>query len=92
MALCEKAGVEYRIDSEDDDDDALDGSLFEQKAKNIAEVAKAKMEKTSGIPVGAIPTDIAARVEALEIPQQSLLAQQEQPAQEQPQSLLERGQ
>ena len=92
MALCEKAGIEYRIDSEDDGDEESEESILEQKAKNIAEVAKAKMKKTSGIPVGAIPTDIAAQVEAIEIPQQSLLAQQEQPAQEQPQSLLERGQ
>ena len=92
MALCEKAGIEYRIDSEDDGDEESEESILEQKAKNIAEVAKAKMKKTSSIPIGAIPTDIAAQVEALEIPQQSLLAQQEQPAQEQPQSLLERGQ
>ena len=92
MALCEKAGVKYRIDSEDDEADESEESILEQKAKNIAEVAKAKMKKTSGIPAGAIPTDIAAQVESLEIPQQSLLAQQEQPAQEQPQSLLERGQ
>jgi len=92
MALCEKAGIEYRIDSEDDGDEESEESILEQKAKNIAEVAKAKMKKTSGIPAGAIPTDIAAQVEAIEIPQQSLLAQQEQPAQEQPQSLLERGQ
>ena len=92
MALCEKAGIEYRIDSEDDGDEEAEESILEQKAKNIAEVAKAKMKKTSGIPAGAIPTDIAAQVDALEIPQQSLLAQQEQPAQEQPQSLLERGQ
>lgn len=92
MALCEKAGIEYRIDSEDDGDEEAEESILEQKAKNIAEVAKAKMKKTSGIPAGAIPTDIAAQVEAIEIPQQSLLEQQEQPAQEQPQSLLERGQ
>ena len=92
MALCEKAGVKYRIDSEDDEADESEESILEQKAKNIAEVAKAKMKKTSGIPAGAIPTDIAAQVEAIEIPQQSLLEQQEQPAQEQPQSLLERGQ
>ena len=92
MALCEKAGIEYRIDSEDNGDEESEESILEQKAKNIAEVAKAKMKKTSGIPAGAIPTDIAAQVEAIEIPQQSLLEQQEQPAQEQPQSLLERGQ
>ena len=94
MALCEKAGVEYRIDSEDDDeDDALDGSLVEQKAKNIAEAAKSKIKKSAGIPAGIIPIDIQEKIEELEVPQQGLLARsQEEEVPAQPQSLLERGQ
>ena len=94
MSLCEKAGIEYRIDSEDDPEDESEESILEQKAKNIAEVAKAKIEKSSGVPAGALPQNIVAQVEAIEIPQESLLAQPAQPEQleAQPQeSLLDRG-
>tara|TARA_R100000995_G_scaffold24951_3_gene10755 strand:+ start:699 stop:1298 length:600 start_codon:yes stop_codon:yes gene_type:complete len=91
MSLCEKAGIQYRVDSEDNLDEESDQSLLEQKAKNIAEMTKAKMEKASGIPAGAIPKDIEAKLEQIEIPQESLLAKAE-PAPEQPESLLERGQ
>ena len=91
MSLCEKAGIQYRVDSEDNPDEESDQSLLEQKAKNIAEMTKAKMEKASGIPVGAIPKDIEAKLEQIEIPQESLLANAK-PAPEQPESLLERGQ
>ncbi len=91
MALCEKAGIQYRVDSEDNPDEQSDESLLEQKAKNIAEMTKAKMEKASGIPAGAIPKDIEAKLEQIEIPQESLLAKAE-PAPEQTESLLERGQ
>jgi hypothetical protein len=91
MSLCEKAGIQYRVDSEDNPDEESDQSLLEQKAKNIAEMTKAKMEKASGIPAGAIPKDIEAKLEQIEIPQESLLAKAE-PAPEQPESLLERGQ
>ena len=91
MALCEKAGIQYRVDSEDNPDEQSDESLLEQKAKNIAEMTKAKMEKASGIPAGAIPKDIEAKLEQIEIPQESLLAKAE-PDPEQTESLLERGQ
>ena len=92
MTLCEKAGIEYRIDSEDDgEEDESEESILEQKAKNIAEVAKAKMAKTSGIPTNALPQDITAQVEAIEIPQESLLAQTEQPEAQPQQSLLDKG-
>jgi len=91
MALCEKAGIEYRIDSEDDPEDESEESILEQKAKNIAEVAKAKIQKSSGVPSGALPQDIVAQVEEIEMPErESLLAQAAPP--EQPESLLERGQ
>ena len=91
MALCEKAGIQYRVDSEDNPDEQSDESLLEQKAKNIAEMTKAKMEKASGIPAGAIPKNIEAKLEQIEIPQESLLAKAE-PDPEQTESLLERGQ
>ena len=92
MALAEKAGVTYRIDDEDEDEE--DDTLFEEKAKNIADTVKEKVDKGQ-IPSGALPSDIVAKIEALEIPQESLLAQPEEPMveEEQPQqSLLERGQ
>ena len=92
MALAEKAGVNYRIDDEDEEEE--DDTLFEEKAKNIADTVKEKVDKGQ-IPSGALPSDIVAKIEALEMPQESLLAQPEKPMveEEQPQqSLLERGQ
>ena len=94
MALAEKAGVAYRVDDEDEDEE--DDTLFEEKSKNIAETIKEKVDKGQ-IPSGALPSDIVAKIEALEMPQESLLAQPEEPMveeeQTQPQqSLLERGQ
>ena len=92
MALAEKAGVTYRVDDEDEDEE--DDTLFEEKAKNIAETVKEKVDKGQ-IPSGALPSDIVAKIESLEMPQESLLAQPEKPMveEEQPQqSLLERGQ
>ncbi len=38
MALAEKAGIEYRIDSEDDDED--EDSIFQEKTNNIAQSLK----------------------------------------------------
>jgi len=93
MALAEKAGIEYRIDDEDEDE--VDDTLFEQKSKNIADTIREKTDKGQ-IPSGSLPSDIVAKIEALEIPQESLLAKpEEKPVmeEEQPQqSLLERGQ
>ena len=97
MALAEKAGIEYRIDDEDgEEDEETEQTLFEEKAKNIADTVKEKVDKGQ-IPSGALPSDIVAKIEALEMPQESLLAQPEEPMveeeQTQPQqSLLERGQ
>jgi len=64
MTLCEKAGIEYRIDSEDDEDDL---TILEQTGKNIKEQIKEKTKK--GIPAGALPKDIMEDIEELEIPQ-----------------------
>jgi hypothetical protein len=92
MALAEKAGIEYRIDDEDEDED--DDTLFEQKSKNIANTIREKTDKGQ-IPSGALPSDIVAKIEALEMPQESLLAKpEEEPTmkEEPQQSLLERGQ
>lgn len=98
MALAEKADIEYRIDDEDEDDEPAE-SILEEKAKNIADLAKAKLEKAGSIPSGTVPTEIIQQIEAAEVPE-GLLARPEEteevieePMTEEPQqSLLNRGQ
>ena len=95
MALAEKADIEYRIDSDDDDDD----NLFEEKAKNIADVAAAKLKEKDVVPSGIIPSEIMRQIEATEVPE-GLLSKPEQTEEvieepmieEQQESLLSRGQ
>ena len=55
------------------------------------EVAKAKIAESSGVPAGALPQNIVAQVEAIEMPQESLLAQPAQPEAQPQESLLDRG-
>ena len=87
MALAEKAGIEYRIDSEDNDED--EDSIFQEKTNNIAQSLKNEVTENKGVPAGVLPKNIVAEIEELEIPSESLLAKQEE---EEPQSLLGRGQ
>ncbi len=96
MSLAEKAGIEYRIDSEDDDED--DDTLFEERAKNIADVAKEKLQNSNKSPTGLINQEILQKIEEAEVPE-SLLAKTEEPISEEgteeeveeEQSLLSRG-
>ena len=97
MSLAEKAGIEYRIDSEDDDED--DDTLFEERAKNIADVAKEKLQNSNKSPAGLINQEILQKIEEAEVPE-SLLAKTEEPISEEgtekeeveeEQSLLSRG-
>ena len=96
MSLAEKAGIEYRIDSEDDDED--DDTLFEERAKNIADVAKEKLQNSNKSPAGLINQEILQKIEEAEVPE-SLLAKNEEPISEEgteeeveeEQSLLSRG-
>jgi len=96
MSLAEKAGIEYRIDSEDDDED--DDTLFEERAKNIADVAKEKLQNSNKSPTGLINQEILQKIEEAEVPE-SLLAKDEEPISEEgteeeveeEQSLLSRG-
>ena len=96
MSLAEKAGIEYRIDSEDDDED--DDTLFEERAKNIADVAKEKLQNSNKSPAGLINQEILQKIEEAEVPE-SLLAKDEEPVSEEgteeeveeEQSLLSRG-
>jgi hypothetical protein len=84
MAFCEKAGVEYRIDSDDEDDLSPEDEddILEEKAKNIASLAQSR--DMSKIPSGVLPKEIIEDIEELEMPS-SLLAPSNQ---EEPQSLL----
>ena len=78
MALCEKAGVEYRLSSdpeieeemEEDDDDI---SILEAQAKNIAETIETKVGKNKDIPAGAVPTNVMQQIESTPVPE-SLMA------------------
>tara|TARA_R110000744_G_C19313314_1_gene556952 strand:+ start:712 stop:1317 length:606 start_codon:yes stop_codon:yes gene_type:complete len=93
MSLAEKAGIEYRIDSEDDDDD---DTMFEERAKNIADVAKEKLQNSNKSPAGLINQEILQKIEEAEVPQ-SLLSKPEETMSEEmnvkkEQSLLSKGQ
>ena len=93
MSLAEKAGIEYRIDSEDDDDD---DTMFEERAKNIADVAKEKLQNSNKSPAGLINQEILQKIEEAEVPQ-SLLSKPEETMNEEvnieeEQSLLSKGQ
>jgi hypothetical protein len=93
MSLAEKAGIEYRIDSEDDDDD---DTMFEERAKNIAEVAKEKLQNSNKSPAGLINQEILQKIEEAEVPE-SLLSKPKEPMSEEmnveeEQSLLSKGQ
>jgi len=81
MALCEKAGVEYRIDDDEDDDETPE-SILEQKAKNISEATQAKIEQSGVIPKGAIPSEVMQRIQKTEAPEGLLAKPQEAPEEE----------
>jgi hypothetical protein len=74
MALAEKAGVGYRIDSDDTGNmlDMEDGEADEEermlvaRARNIAEVAaRKKAKENGGVPEGALPQEIVEKIEEL---------------------------
>ena len=99
MALAEKSGVKYRLDSDDatalmdmDDGDAdEEEAMLVAKAKNIADVARRKKARAGGnVPEGVLPENIVEKIE--ELPELSLLEKQ-QDTMEEPtnDSLLARG-
>ena len=85
MALAEKAGVEFRIygDEEEDLSPEDEEDVANMKAKNLSKLTQEKI----GVPSGALPEEIMEDIEELEI-LESLLARPE--PQEQPESLLGR--
>ena len=99
MALAEKSGVKYRIDSDDvganldmDDGDAdEEEAMLVEKAKNVAQVAaRKKVREAGGVPDGVLPTEIVEKIEAL--PEVGLLDRQpEEMVEPDNDSLLARG-
>tara|TARA_Y100000739_G_C20612846_1_gene469762 strand:- start:5784 stop:6209 length:426 start_codon:yes stop_codon:yes gene_type:complete len=101
MALCEKAGVKFRLSSDpeieeemEEDDDTI--SVLEAQAKNIAETIETKVGESKDIPAGAVPTNVMQQIESTPVPE-SLMARTAEPIEkpmqqeEEPRSLLERG-
>lgn len=89
LALAEKAGIEPRLygDEEDDlDDDEKNESLALQ-SKNLAELTKEKVGDMPKAPSGVLPDEVLEEIETLEVPE-SLLAQPQQPLQEESQGSL----
>ena len=89
LALAEKAGIEPRLygDEEDDlDDDEKNESLTLQ-SKNLAELTKEKVGDMPKAPSGVLPDEVLEEIETLEVPE-SLLAQPQQPLQEESQGSL----
>jgi len=83
MALAEKAGIKYRIDSDDPEAllDMEDGvadkeeGMLVARAKRVAQVAREKSEREGGVPKGALPTGIVQAIEDINV--EGLLARQE---------------
>jgi len=67
MALAEKADIQYVLYGDEEEDEETETDLESKKAKNIQEVARAKLGNVSEIPQGALPTDIAQEIQSLDI-------------------------
>jgi hypothetical protein len=93
MALCEKAGVDYKLygDEEQDDTEEDEVEIRNNKQKNLAAAAKAKIGNITKVPTGALPKDIVADIQSSSI-SPSLLAQSQEavqaPVEPQPQQSL----
>ena len=83
MALAEKAGIEYIItgDEEDDLDEEEETLVADQKSKKLASVLNKKVSTISSIPEGAVPSDIMQQIQSMEVPE-SLLERTPQPQEE----------
>jgi len=82
MALCEKAGVDYKLygDEEQDDTEEDEVEIRNNKQKNLAAAAKAKIGNITKVPTGALPQDIVADIQSSSI-SPSLLAQSQEAVQ-----------
>mgnify|MGYP005991406783 FL=1 len=67
MALAEKADIQYVLYGDEEEEEEPETDLESKKAKNIQEVARAKLGNMSEVPQGALPTDIAQQIQSLDI-------------------------
>jgi hypothetical protein len=91
MALCEKAGINFTIYREEEEDEAADDNDYESsQLEKLADLSKEQIGSITNIPQGAIPKEIEAKIESLDLP--SLLSRDESaPIEAEPESLLSRG-
>lgn len=89
MALAEKAEIEPRLygDEEEDLTEEEEAEVANLKAKNLADIAKEKVGDMPKVPSGVLPAEVLEEIETLEVPE-SLLAQPQQPPQEESQGSL----
>ena len=80
MALAEKAEIEPRLYGDEED-------VAKMKANNLAELTKEKVGDMPKVPSGVLPAEVLEEIETLEVPE-SLLAQPQQPPQEESQGSL----
>ena len=83
MSLAEKAGIEYRLtgDEEDDLDEEEKDTLAKEKLKNLKSIMNDKVKKISSVPEGAVPSNIMQKIQAKEVPE-SLLGRTSEPQEE----------
>ena len=73
MAFCEKAGVEFTLYRGEEEDELADPDNVVEDAGD--EVKKLQDISNKGTPkIGSVPKDILAKVESIEVPQESLMA------------------
>ncbi len=89
MALAEKAEIEPRLygDEEEDLDPEDEEDVAKMKAKNLAKLTQEKVGDMPKAPSGVLPDEVLEEIETLEVPE-SLLAQPQQPLQEESQGSL----
>ena len=90
MALSEKAGINYRIngDEEDDIDSEDENDIAQMRANNLKKYTQNKIAKESKVPSGVLPQEILQEIENVEMPK-SLLSKEE--PQQEKESLLSKG-
>tara|TARA_R110000824_G_scaffold397274_1_gene599885 strand:+ start:576 stop:1181 length:606 start_codon:yes stop_codon:yes gene_type:complete len=83
MSLAEKAGIEYRLtgDEEDDLDEEEEAAIEQSRSKNLRSVINKKINKVSSVPEGAVPSNIMQKIQAKEVPE-SLLGRTSDPQEE----------
>ena len=78
MALCEKAGVDFKLYGDEDQDDTDEDreEIQNYRQKNLAEAARAKVGNISKVPTGALPKDIVEQL-LLDYTEEQILGPQE---------------